>query len=93
MTKRMRIRTKANAADIRYRLLVRQIAMELGLKGYCRMNEDHQMEIEVEGRDQSVEEFLRFFHQERSHDNKSESISIEIFDDLKGYKKMDTDLA
>lgn len=92
MAKRLHIIFLGNVKDKGYRFFIKQKAIELGLKGYCILNEQQQIEVEVEGKDKSIEEFLKFVQKGISLQNESNAFAIETFHDLKRFKTMQTDI-
>lgn len=90
--KRAHIIFNSNMEGIPHRFLIKQMAMNLGLKGYCHQNEKNQMEIEVEGKEHSIEEFLQFIQKGIQVQQESTGFSIEMFHDVKGYTRMITDI-
>ncbi|RKQ18346.1 acylphosphatase [Ureibacillus endophyticus] len=85
MAKRTHIIFQSNPNETGHRFFIKQKAIALGLKGFCGVNEQKQIEVEVEGKDSSIEEFLKFVQ-------KGFSPSIKICDELKGYVTMESDL-
>lgn len=75
-----------------YRFFIKQKAIELGLKGYCKLNELEQIEVEVEGSKKAIDEFLIFVHKGVSPQADSNSFALELYDDLKGYIRMESDI-
>lgn len=75
-----------------YRFFIKQKAIELGLKGYCKINHHNQIELEIEGKTNSIDEFLKFVEKGVSLQAASNSFTVEIYDDLKGYNTMGSDI-
>lgn len=75
-----------------YRFFIKQKAIELGLKGYCLLNDKDQIEVEVEGSKKALDEFLQFVQKGVSPQADSNSFTLEVFDDLKGYVRMESDI-
>ena len=75
-----------------HRFFIKQKAIELGLKGYCQLNSNNQLEVEVEGRTNAVDEFIHFVQKGVSLQAASNQFTLEVFDDLKGYKGMQSDI-
>lgn len=92
MAKRAHILFKNYANEISPRFFIKQKAQELGLKGYCRINENNLLEIEVEGKEISIDEFVRFMQIGTLDRKVSNLFSIEMFDQLKDYEKMEVDI-
>ena len=92
MSKRVKIIFLGDIKDNGYRFFIKQKAIELGLKGYCELNGDHQLEVEVEGSTNAVDEFIHFAQKGVSLQAESNQFTLEIFDNLKGYKVMKSDI-
>lgn len=75
-----------------YRFFIKQKAIELGLKGFCRLNPSNHLEVEVEGTVESVDAFLKFVEKGVSIQAETNQFELEIFHDLKGYKTMVSDI-
>ncbi|MFY2307234.1 acylphosphatase [Lysinibacillus fusiformis] len=60
MNKRASIKFFGDVYGTGYRFFIKQKAIELGLKGYCRLNAAEQIEVEVEGAEKALNEFLLF---------------------------------
>ena len=75
-----------------FRFLVKQKAQLLGLKGYCKLNEQKKMIIEVEGILNRIEKFIEFIQNGVSPLSKENAFEIELFDNLKGYTTMESDI-
>lgn len=87
MAKRLYILCQGNLLNSNHRYLIKHKALELSLKGYLTVNQQNQMEIEVEGKNSSIEEFVRFIEK-----GVHSPFEIEIYDDLKGYTKMNINI-
>ena len=74
------------------RFFIKQKALELGLKGSCRLNSEKQLVVEVEGRSVSVDEFITFIQKGVSSHMGTTELSMEIFHTLKGYTTMESDI-
>lgn len=93
MAKRVRILCNGYLNnEISLRFFIKQKAQTLGLKGYCRINENNLLEIEVEGKEISIDEFVRFVQKGTRDEKASNLFSIEMFDHFKGYEKMEMDI-
>ena len=92
MAKRVKIIFFGDVKDNGHRFFIKQKAIELGLKGYCELNGTHQLEVEVEGSTNAVDEFIHFAQKGVSLQAKSNQFTLEIFDNLKGYKVMKSDI-
>ncbi|CAM5682896.1 Acylphosphatase OS=Lysinibacillus sphaericus OX=1421 GN=LS41612_11770 PE=3 SV=1 [Lysinibacillus sphaericus] len=56
------------------------------------MNAQEQIEVEVEGSKKAIDEFLLFVQKGVSLQADSNSFALELFDDLKGYVRMESDI-
>lgn len=90
--KRAKVTFLGDVLDTGHRFFVKQKAVELGLKGYCRQSNANQIETEIEGSSKAVDEFLRFVEQGVSLQSESNHFTIELFDTLVGYKTMQSDI-
>lgn len=75
-----------------FRFLVKQKAQSLSLKGYCMQNEQLEIIIDIEGDVGRLDEFIEFIQKGVSTLSKENAFEIEIFDHLKGYTKMESDV-
>ena len=92
MAKRVKILFFGDVKDNGHRFFIKQKAIELGLKGYCELNNAQQLEVEVEGSTNAVDEFIHFAQKGVSLQAESNQFTLEIFDNLKGYKVMKSDI-
>ena len=92
MPKRVKIIFFGDVKDNGYRFFIKQKAIELGLKGYCELNNSYQLEVEVEGSTNAVDEFIHFAQKGVSLQAQSNQFTLELFDNLKGYKVMKSDI-
>ena len=92
MDKRAFIKFFGDVYGTGYRFFIKQKAIELGLKGYCRLNDEDQIEVEVEGSNKAIDEFLLFVQKGVSLQADSNSFTLELYDDLKGYVHMESDI-
>lgn len=92
MAKRAHIVFFGDVNGTGYRFFIKQKAIELGLKGYCHIKNKNQIETEVEGKSNAIDEFLTFIEKGVSLQADSNSFTVEIFNDLKGYATMESDL-
>ncbi|SOC23878.1 acylphosphatase [Ureibacillus xyleni] len=92
MAKRAHIIFFGDVDGTGYRFFIKQKAINLGLKGFCKLNEQKQIEVEVEGKTNSVDEFLKFIEKGVSLQANSNAFEIEIYDELKGYVTMESDI-
>lgn len=60
MKKHLSIRVEGRVQGVFYRASARQKAMELGLHGFAKNEDDGSVYIEVEGEEQALNEFLRW---------------------------------
>lgn len=75
-----------------FRFLVKQKAQSLSLKGYCIQNVKSKIIIDVEGDIHSLEEFIEYIQKGVSPLSKDNAFEIELFDDLKDYTIMESDI-
>ena len=92
MAKRVKIIFLGDVKDNGHRFFIKQKAIELGLKGYCELNGTHQLEVEVEGSTNAVDEFIHFAQKGVSLQAESNQFTLEIFDNLIGYRVMKSDI-
>lgn len=74
------------------RFFIKQKAIELKLKGFCEINEQNRLEVEVEGDAKAVDEFIAFVQKGVSLQAEQNGFELSIFDELKGYKSMISDI-
>lgn len=74
------------------RFFIKQKAIELKLKGFCHLNEQGRLEVEVEGEANAVDEFIAFVQKGVSIQAEQTGFELSIFDELKGYKTMTSDI-
>lgn len=74
------------------RFFIKQKAIELKLKGFCELNRQNRLEVEVEGDTQAVDAFIAFVQKGVSIQAEQNGFELSIFDDLKGYKTMTSDI-
>lgn len=92
MAKRVKIVFFGNTKGTERRFFIKQKALELGLKGYCTLNSERRLEVEVEGRTTAVDEFIVFIKKGVSSQTASNEFSLEIFKEVKGYTAMESDI-
>ena len=92
MPKRVKIVFLGEVIRIEHRFFIKQKAIELGLKGYCNLNDALQLEVEVEGSINAVDEFIHFAHKRVNLQTPSNRLSLEVFESLKYYKEMKSDM-
>lgn len=61
MNKRALIKFFGDVYGTGYRFFIKQKAIELGLKGYCKLNAQEQIEVEVEGSKKQLTNFYYLF--------------------------------
>lgn len=91
MAKRVQIIFFGDVFGTGYRFFIKQKALELGLKGFCHLNDKNQIEVEVEGKSKSIDEFLHFVQKGVSPQSNNNKFQMEVFNDLKGYTSMESD--
>lgn len=74
------------------RFFIKQKAIELKLKGFCQINDQNRLEVEVEGEASSVDDFIAFVQKGVSLQAEQNGFELSIYDDLKGYKTMTSDI-
>ncbi|AYC30786.1 acylphosphatase [Paenisporosarcina cavernae] len=74
------------------RFLAKQKANELRLKGYCKAFDENEIVMEVEGEEEQIEKFVSFIEKGVSPMASISSFSVTIFDELKGYTTMESDI-
>ncbi|RUL53983.1 MULTISPECIES: acylphosphatase [Lysinibacillus] len=92
MAKRAHIIFFGDVDGTGYRFFIKQKAIVLGLKGFCKLNAKKQIEVEVEGKTNSIDEFLKFVEKGVSPQADSNGFTVEIYDELKGYVTMESDI-
>lgn len=92
MKNRAHIHINGDIIGVGLRFLVKQKAQSLALKGQCIQNEKKEIIIDVEGNVNSIDEFLLYIQKGVSPRSKKTALSIELFDDLKGYTSMESDI-
>lgn len=92
MGKRVKIEFFGNVKGTGHRFFIKQKAIELGLKGYCQLNNDEKLEVEVEGSINAIDEFIDFVQKGVSLQAESNQFNVQVFQDLKGYKVMKSDI-
>ena len=75
-----------------FRFLVKQKAQSLGLKGVCKHNEKIGYIIDIEGNKNSLDEFLIYIQKGVSPFTLNNAFEIEVFEELKGYTLMESDI-
>jgi acylphosphatase len=75
-----------------FRFLVKQKAQALGLKGVCTVMENNGISIDVEGNENSLDEFLIYIQKGVSPLTINNAFEIEFFEELIGYTFMESDV-
>ena len=92
MKKRAYIQMHGDVDGVGFRFLVKQKAQSLGLKGNCKQTNDKLIVIDIEGDSEQLEEFLEYIQKGVSPLSQTNAFSIELYDDLKGYTTMESDI-
>ncbi|MDI2588960.1 MULTISPECIES: acylphosphatase [unclassified Psychrobacillus] len=92
MKKRAHILMHGDVDGVGFRFLVKQKAQSLSLKGYCMQNEQKDIIIDIEGDLNRLDEFIEYIQKGVSPLSKDNAFEIELFDHLKGYTKMESDI-
>ncbi|WP_332650197.1 acylphosphatase [Lysinibacillus sp. 54212] len=92
MGKRVKIEFFGDVKGTGYRFFIKQKAIELGLKGYCQLNHDEKLEVEVEGSTKAIDEFIDFVQRGVSLQAESNQFNVRVFEDLIGYTVMKSDI-
>ncbi|WP_144509731.1 acylphosphatase [Bacillus sp. FJAT-22090] len=92
MKQRAHIHMYGDVDGVGFRFLVKQKAQSLRLKGYCMQNEKNDIVIEIEGDTKSLDEFIEYIQKGVSPLSKDNAFEIEIFNNLKGYTTMESDI-
>ncbi|MGE7666909.1 acylphosphatase [Ureibacillus composti] len=71
---------------------IHQKALQLGLKGFCSVPNKQNVEIEVEGKNRSIREFLHFLQKGYVESQQTCTYQKEIFEDIKGYTTFHSNL-
>ena len=90
--KRAHILFCEDVAGTGYRFFMKQKAIELGLKGFIQLNNINHIEVEVEGNNAAVGEFIHFVQKGVTLQVDYNGFNVEIFDDLKGYSVLKSDI-
>lgn len=92
MKKRAHFIMHGGIEGVGFRFLAKQKAIELRLKGYCKAFERDEIIIEVEGDEENIDKFIKYIEKGVSPQASITSYSVAIFDDLKGFKSMESDI-
>ncbi|MFJ8235362.1 acylphosphatase [Ureibacillus sp. NPDC094379] len=71
---------------------IHQKALDLGLKGFCSVTNKQYIEIEVEGKNSSIREFLHYLQKGYVDSRRTCTYQKEIFEDIKGYTTFQSNL-
>lgn len=71
---------------------IHQKALDLGLKGFCLVSNNQYIEIEVEGKNSSIREFLNYLQKGYVESRRTSTYQKEIFEDIRGYTTFQTNL-
>ncbi|MBK3493890.1 acylphosphatase [Viridibacillus sp. YIM B01967] len=92
MNKRAHIIFNGNVQNHGYRFFIKQKAIEIGLKGTCFLNELEQIEVDIEGTIEQIDQFLQFVQRGVNPQTEKNSFRVELHNDLKGYTSMESDI-
>ena len=92
MKKRAHFIMHGDVKGVGFRFLTKQKATELNLKGFCRAYEQDEIVMEVEGEEQQLDLFVEYIQKGVSPQATISSFSVTYFDNLKNYRKMETDI-
>lgn len=92
MKKRAYIQMHGDVDGVGFRFLVKQKAQSLGLKGICKQTDDKLIHIHIEGDTKKLEEFIEYIQKGVSPLSQTNAFRIELFDELKGYTSMASDI-
>lgn len=92
MKKRAYIQMHGDVDGVGFRFLVKQKAQSLGLKGICKQTKDKLIVIDIEGGTNQLEEFIEYIQRGVSPLSQTNAFRIELFDELKGYTSMESDI-
>ena len=90
--KRAHIEFSSDIQEIGHRFFIKQKAYELGLKGFCQLKQTNVLEVEVEGKTEAVDEFIRFVVKGVSLQIESNNFTLQTYETLKGYTAMRSDI-
>ncbi|MEK4229569.1 acylphosphatase [Solibacillus sp. FSL H8-0538] len=92
MAKRAHIVFFGDVDGTGYRFFLQQKAVDLGLKGFIQKTEDGKIEVDIEGKPNSVDEFISFIGKGVSLQSESNSFKVEIFETIIGYTTLKSEL-
>ena len=90
--KRAHIKFTGDIQGTGHRFFIKQKALELGLKGFCHLNEAKLLEVEVEGHETAVDEFIRFVVKGVSLQSETNNFKLLTHETLVGYTAMRSDI-
>ena len=92
MKKRAYIQMHGDVDGVGFRFLVKQKAQSLGLKGYCKQTADKLIVIDIEGDTKQLDQFLEYIQKGVSPLSQTNAFRLELFEELKGYTSMESDI-
>jgi acylphosphatase len=92
MKKRAHFIMHGDVQGVGFRFLAKQKASELNLKGYCRAFEQNEIVIEIEGEEEQLDLFVGYIQKGVSPLASITSYSVTFFNDLKGFRIMESDI-
>lgn len=92
MNKRAHIVFSGDVDGTGYRFFLQQKGQELGLKGYIKKTADGKIEAVVEGKEQSIAEYIRFIENGVSMQANWQEYTVHYFDDIIGYKTLASEI-
>lgn len=92
MKKRAYIQMHGDVDGVGFRFLVKQKAQSLGLKGYCKQTSDKLIVIDIEGDTKQLDQFLEYIQKGVSPLSQTNAFRLELFEELKGYTSMESDI-
>lgn len=92
MNKRAHILFTGDIDGTGYRFFLQQKGQELGLKGYIKKTVDGKIEAVVEGKEQSLQEYIRFIENGVSMQANWQEYSVDYFDTLVGYTSLSSEI-
>ncbi|WP_277584365.1 acylphosphatase [Psychrobacillus antarcticus] len=92
MKKRAYIQMHGDVDGVGFRFLVKQKAQSLGLKGYCKQTVDKLIVIDIEGDTKQLNHFLEYIQKGVSPLSLTNAFRLELFEELKGYTSMESDI-
>ena len=80
---------KGRVQGVGFRFSAKQIAMENNVNGWVRNKTDGTVEIEAEGKDENVEQFIDRIKKGPTPYAKVKDVEIREFPDIQGYKNFE----